>query len=91
MAIAVKNRAGENPGCASSATFGTDWLPGAHERQLRQLARRTERIPKLTDEVPGSTLRRHELPPGSEAYASARKWTALAGAQVLLALAGDRW
>ena len=26
-----------------SATFGKDWLPGVHERQLQQLARRTQR------------------------------------------------
>src|SRR5215472_15443758 len=32
-----------DPRVGPSATFGKDWLPGVHERQLQQLARRTER------------------------------------------------
>jgi glyoxylase-like metal-dependent hydrolase (beta-lactamase superfamily II) len=38
-------REGGDPGdprVGPSATFGKDWLPGVHERQLRQLARRRE-------------------------------------------------
>ncbi|MGH3264289.1 MAG: MBL fold metallo-hydrolase [Trebonia sp.] len=30
-------------GSAPSATFGRDWLPGVHQRQLEQLARRSDR------------------------------------------------
>jgi len=32
-----------DPRIGPSATFGKDWLPGVHERQLQQLARRRER------------------------------------------------
>ena len=32
-----------DPRVGPSATFGKDWLPGVHERQLQQLARRRER------------------------------------------------
>jgi glyoxylase-like metal-dependent hydrolase (beta-lactamase superfamily II) len=32
-----------DPRVGPSATFGQDWLPGVHERQLQQLARRSER------------------------------------------------
>src|SRR5215467_5912473 len=32
-----------DPRVGPSATYGQDWLPGVHERQLQQLARRTER------------------------------------------------
>jgi glyoxylase-like metal-dependent hydrolase (beta-lactamase superfamily II) len=32
-----------DPRVGPSATFGKDWLPGVHERQLRHLARRRER------------------------------------------------
>ena len=32
-----------DPRVGSSATFGNDWLPGVHERQLQHLARRRER------------------------------------------------
>jgi glyoxylase-like metal-dependent hydrolase (beta-lactamase superfamily II) len=32
-----------NPRLGPSATFGKDWLPGVHERQLQHLARRRER------------------------------------------------
>jgi glyoxylase-like metal-dependent hydrolase (beta-lactamase superfamily II) len=32
-----------DPRVGPSATFGKDWLPGVHERQLQHLARRTER------------------------------------------------
>jgi glyoxylase-like metal-dependent hydrolase (beta-lactamase superfamily II) len=32
-----------DPRVGPSAAFGKDWLPGVHERQLRQLARRRER------------------------------------------------
>jgi len=32
-----------DPRVGPSATFGGDWLPGVHERQLQGLARRTER------------------------------------------------
>jgi len=32
-----------DPRVGPSATFGQDWLPGVHERQLQQLARRRER------------------------------------------------
>ena len=32
-----------DPRVGPSATFGKDWLPGVHERQLQRLARRTER------------------------------------------------
>jgi glyoxylase-like metal-dependent hydrolase (beta-lactamase superfamily II) len=38
----------DDPRVGPSATFGRDWLPGVHERQLQQLARRRER-----DESPG--------------------------------------
>jgi hypothetical protein len=38
----------DDPRVGPSATFGQDWLPGVHERQLQHLARRTER-----DETPG--------------------------------------
>jgi glyoxylase-like metal-dependent hydrolase (beta-lactamase superfamily II) len=31
------------PRVGPSATFGKDWLPGVHERQLQHLARRRER------------------------------------------------
>ena len=37
-----------DPRVGPSATFGKDWLPGVHERQLQQLARRSER-----DATPG--------------------------------------
>jgi glyoxylase-like metal-dependent hydrolase (beta-lactamase superfamily II) len=37
-----------DPRVSPSATFGRDWLPGVHERQRQQLARRTGR-----DETPG--------------------------------------
>jgi glyoxylase-like metal-dependent hydrolase (beta-lactamase superfamily II) len=37
-----------DPRVGPSATFGKDWLPGVHERQLQHLARRSER-----DETPG--------------------------------------
>jgi glyoxylase-like metal-dependent hydrolase (beta-lactamase superfamily II) len=37
-----------DPRVGPSATFGKDWLPGVHERQLQQLARRRGR-----DETPG--------------------------------------
>jgi glyoxylase-like metal-dependent hydrolase (beta-lactamase superfamily II) len=37
-----------DPRIGPSATFGKDWLPGVHERQLQHLARRSER-----DETPG--------------------------------------
>jgi glyoxylase-like metal-dependent hydrolase (beta-lactamase superfamily II) len=30
-----------DPRVGPSATFGRDWLPGVHERQLQQLARRS--------------------------------------------------
>jgi glyoxylase-like metal-dependent hydrolase (beta-lactamase superfamily II) len=33
----------DDPRVGPSATFGKDWLPGVHERQLQHLARRTER------------------------------------------------
>jgi len=32
-----------DPRVGPSATFGKDWLPGVHERQLQHLARRRER------------------------------------------------
>src|SRR5512133_3914093 len=32
-----------DPRVGPSATFGKDWLPGVHERQLQRLARRSER------------------------------------------------
>jgi glyoxylase-like metal-dependent hydrolase (beta-lactamase superfamily II) len=32
-----------DPRVGPSATFGKDWLPGVHQRQLQQLARRAER------------------------------------------------
>jgi glyoxylase-like metal-dependent hydrolase (beta-lactamase superfamily II) len=32
----------DDPRISPSATYGKDWLPGVHERQRRQLARRTE-------------------------------------------------
>ena len=32
-----------DPRVDPSATFGKDWLPGVHERQLQHLARRRER------------------------------------------------
>jgi glyoxylase-like metal-dependent hydrolase (beta-lactamase superfamily II) len=32
-----------DPRVGPSATFGTDWLPGVHARQLQRLARRSER------------------------------------------------
>ena len=32
-----------DPRVGPSATFGQDWLPGVHERQLQHLARRRER------------------------------------------------
>jgi len=32
-----------DPRVGPSATYGKDWLPGVHERQLQQLARRSER------------------------------------------------
>ena len=32
-----------DPRVGPSATFGKDWLPGVHERQLQQLARRRQR------------------------------------------------
>ena len=32
-----------DPRVGPSDTFGKDWLPGVHERQLQQLARRRER------------------------------------------------
>jgi glyoxylase-like metal-dependent hydrolase (beta-lactamase superfamily II) len=32
----------DDPRVGPSATFGKDWLPGVHERQLQQLARRKE-------------------------------------------------
>jgi len=31
-----------DPRVGPSATFGKDWLPGVHERQLQRLARRSE-------------------------------------------------
>jgi glyoxylase-like metal-dependent hydrolase (beta-lactamase superfamily II) len=37
-----------DPRIGPSATFGKDWLPGVHERQLQRLARKRER-----DETPG--------------------------------------
>jgi len=37
-----------DPRVGPAATFGQDWLPGVHERQLQNLARRTER-----DRAPG--------------------------------------
>jgi glyoxylase-like metal-dependent hydrolase (beta-lactamase superfamily II) len=37
-----------DPRVVPSATFGKDWLPAVHERQLQHLARRSER-----DETPG--------------------------------------
>ena len=37
-----------DPRVGPSATFGKDWLPGVHDRQLQHLARRSER-----DETPG--------------------------------------
>jgi len=37
-----------DPRVGPSATFGKDWLPGVHERQLQRLARRSER-----DRAPG--------------------------------------
>jgi glyoxylase-like metal-dependent hydrolase (beta-lactamase superfamily II) len=37
-----------DPRVGPSATYGQDWLPGVHERQLQHLAGRTER-----DETPG--------------------------------------
>jgi len=33
-----------DPRVGPSATFGKDWLPGVHERQLQHLARRRERV-----------------------------------------------
>jgi glyoxylase-like metal-dependent hydrolase (beta-lactamase superfamily II) len=38
----------DDPRVGPSATFGKDWLPGVHERQLQHLARRSER-----DATPG--------------------------------------
>jgi len=32
-----------DPRVGPSATYGKDWLPGVHERQLQRLARRSER------------------------------------------------
>src|SRR5262249_44822003 len=32
-----------DPRIGPSATYGTDWLPGVHERRLQRLARRSER------------------------------------------------
>ena len=32
----------DDPRIGPSATFGKDWLPGVHERQLQHLARRGE-------------------------------------------------
>ena len=32
-----------DPRVGPSATYGKDWLPGVHERQLERLARRSER------------------------------------------------
>jgi glyoxylase-like metal-dependent hydrolase (beta-lactamase superfamily II) len=41
---ALRDRsAPDDPRLGPSATFGRDWLPGVHELQLQQLARRTER------------------------------------------------
>jgi glyoxylase-like metal-dependent hydrolase (beta-lactamase superfamily II) len=37
-----------DPRVGPSATYGNDWLPGVHERQLQRLARRSER-----DRTPG--------------------------------------
>ena len=37
-----------DPRVGPSATYGTDWLPGVHARQLQRLARRSER-----DRAPG--------------------------------------
>src|SRR5215469_17297989 len=37
-----------DPRVGPSATYGKDWLPGVHERQLQRLAQRSER-----DETPG--------------------------------------
>jgi len=41
----------DDPRIGPTATYGKDWLPGVHERQLQQLARRSER-----DGMPGATI-----------------------------------
>jgi glyoxylase-like metal-dependent hydrolase (beta-lactamase superfamily II) len=57
-----------DPRLGPSATFGKDWLPGVHERQLQHLARRTERDGRpVRDPLTGHLLSPRSATPDRQA------------------------